>query len=88
MQNKIIAVAALFGAAAVALGAFGAHGLKPLLTPEAAQTFETAVRYHFIHAIMALVAGILYQQTPTRQLLGLPTCSLPVLYCFQAPCIY
>lgn len=35
----------------VALGAFGAHGLKNRLTPEALAVFETAVRYQAYHAL-------------------------------------
>jgi uncharacterized membrane protein YgdD (TMEM256/DUF423 family) len=43
------------GGLAVAIGAFGAHGLKDRITPELLQTFETGVRYHMYHAL-ALVA--------------------------------
>lgn len=39
----------------MALGAFGAHGLKTRLTPEALATFEIGVRYQMYHAL-ALVA--------------------------------
>jgi uncharacterized membrane protein YgdD (TMEM256/DUF423 family) len=49
------ATGALLGAAAVALGAFGAHGLKARLPPEDVAIFETAARYHLIHAL-AIVA--------------------------------
>jgi uncharacterized membrane protein YgdD (TMEM256/DUF423 family) len=49
-------IAALTGALAVGLGAFGAHGLKPLLTEHnALEIWETAVFYHFIHAVMLFV---------------------------------
>lgn len=40
---------------AVALGAFGAHGLKDRLTPEMLNIFEVGVRYHLYHAL-ALMA--------------------------------
>jgi len=46
---------AILGAAAVAIGAFGAHGLKSRVTPELLTVFETAARYHLIHAL-AIVA--------------------------------
>lgn len=46
---------ALLGAAAVAIGAFGAHGLKGRVSPEQVGVFETAARYHLIHAL-AIVA--------------------------------
>jgi uncharacterized membrane protein YgdD (TMEM256/DUF423 family) len=45
--------AALSGFLAVALGAFGAHGLKEILTRHGtAAIWETAVFYHFIHTMM------------------------------------
>jgi uncharacterized membrane protein YgdD (TMEM256/DUF423 family) len=52
-------VSAALGFLAVALGAFGAHGLKGLLTENGtAAIWEKAVFYHFIHAVMlCLVAG-------------------------------
>jgi len=49
-------VAAATGFLAVALGAFGAHGLKTVLTQNGtASIWETAVFYHFIHAVMLFV---------------------------------
>lgn len=48
----------LNGAAAVALGAFGAHGLKGKLTQSGMlTTWETAAQYHLAHAVACL--GIL-----------------------------
>lgn len=49
-------VGAIFGLLAVGLGAFGAHGLKEVLTRHGtADTWETAVFYHFIHAVVIFV---------------------------------
>ena len=49
-------VAAVTGFLAVALGAFGAHGLKEILAQNGTATiWETAVFYHFIHAVMLFV---------------------------------
>ena len=52
-------IAAAAGFLAVALGAFGAHGLKDVLAQNGtAAIWETAVFYHFIHAVMLfLLAG-------------------------------
>ncbi len=55
-----IQAGALFGALAVVLGAFGAHALKASL--EAANrldTFETAVKYQFYHALALVLTGLL-----------------------------
>lgn len=64
----MISLGALLCAVAVIAGAFGAHFLKTKLTPEALQTFETAVRYQFYHAFALLAAGILYKDYPTTLL--------------------
>jgi uncharacterized membrane protein YgdD (TMEM256/DUF423 family) len=49
-------VAGLMGFLGVALGAFGAHGLKNLLAHNGtAAIWEKAVFYHFIHAVMLFV---------------------------------
>jgi uncharacterized membrane protein YgdD (TMEM256/DUF423 family) len=52
-------IAAATGFLAVALGAFGAHGLKDILAQNGmAAIWEKAVFYHFIHAMMLfLLAG-------------------------------
>ena len=44
MDKKIIITGALMGMIAIILGAFGAHALKELLTPELLVTFDTRVR--------------------------------------------
>jgi uncharacterized membrane protein YgdD (TMEM256/DUF423 family) len=49
-MNAWFRLASLLMLAGVVLGAFGAHGLKSRLSPEALQTWHTAVLYHFIHA--------------------------------------
>ena len=49
--------AALLGALAVALGAFGAHGLTGKLTDLQLATYRTAVDYHFYHTLALLVVG-------------------------------
>lgn len=43
----------------VALGAFGAHGLKETLSPEAKQTYQTAVLYHLVHGLGLMAVGYL-----------------------------
>jgi uncharacterized membrane protein YgdD (TMEM256/DUF423 family) len=52
-------LAGIFGALGVALGAFGAHGLKNVVSdPALLVTWETAARYHLLHALaLGLVAA-------------------------------
>lgn len=54
---------------AVAIGAFGAHALRPLLEQHArTETFELAVRYQFYHSFAILFAGVLMFHFPSRQI--------------------
>lgn len=55
-----LAIAAASGFLAVALGAFGAHGLR--LEGQAAQWFETASRYHLVHAPALLGVALLAER--------------------------
>jgi uncharacterized membrane protein YgdD (TMEM256/DUF423 family) len=50
MNKKITATAAFLGMIAIILGAFGAHALKKILTPEQLISFETGVRYQMYQA--------------------------------------
>jgi uncharacterized membrane protein YgdD (TMEM256/DUF423 family) len=55
---RLVTAACVAMAAGVALGAFGAHGLSGHLASDLLATYETAVRYHLVHGLAALVAGI------------------------------
>ncbi len=55
-----IQAGALFGALAVTLGAFGAHALKASLeSANRLDTFETAVKYQFYHALALVLVGFM-----------------------------
>lgn len=58
-------VAAIYGAVAVIAGAFGAHGLKSVLTPEQLVSWNTAAHYHLLHSVALLALG-LYAATTGR----------------------
>ena len=51
MDRKFALLAAVLAFLAVAIGAFGAHGLKARVSAEDLQIFETGVRYHMYHAL-------------------------------------
>lgn len=57
MNKGILITGAVLGALAVILGAFGAHGLKNLVDPDAVKTFETGVKYQMYHALLLLFVG-------------------------------
>ncbi|KAL2023335.1 hypothetical protein VTK56DRAFT_3073 [Thermocarpiscus australiensis] len=49
---------AIFGAAGVALGAFGAHGLKKRISdPQKLANWATAAQYQLIHSVALLIAS-------------------------------
>ncbi|MBD8487686.1 DUF423 domain-containing protein [Echinicola sp. CAU 1574] len=55
-----IRLAAILGALSVAIGAFGAHGLAPVLEKMGrVDTFETAVKYQFYHTLAIFMVGLL-----------------------------
>ncbi len=55
-------VGALLAGTAVALGAFGAHALRSVLSAEALTVFETSVRYQMYHGLALLALGASTQQ--------------------------
>ena len=57
-------LASLFLFVAVAAGAFGAHALKAKLTPDLLTVYQTAVQYHFWHALGLLAIALLLMQKP------------------------
>ncbi len=52
-MNRLAIAAGAIGFLAVALGAFGAHGLEGKLSPEASAWWETATFYGLVHAVAA-----------------------------------
>lgn len=62
LSKYYISIAAFLGALTVALGAFGAHALKAVLSPAALNTYETAVRYQMYHVVALLITGILFNK--------------------------
>ena len=59
----------VFAALGVAVGAFGAHALRPLLEENArTETFELAVRYQFYHSFAIIFTGVLMFHFPSRHL--------------------
>jgi uncharacterized membrane protein YgdD (TMEM256/DUF423 family) len=56
------AVAALALALAVMIGAFGAHGLRGRIDPDSMAVYQTAVLYHFLHALGLFVVSVMPQR--------------------------
>ncbi|WP_447980463.1 DUF423 domain-containing protein [Candidatus Nitrospira bockiana] len=56
-MRRFSVLGAVFGFLGVVAGAFGAHSLKAVLSPEQLTVFETAVRYQMYHALALVLVG-------------------------------
>jgi len=61
MSNRVLMLAAVNGFLVVLLGAFGAHGLESILSPERIETWQTGVQYHMFHTLALLGTGLLIE---------------------------
>lgn len=64
MFKLFVSIGSINAMIAVMLGAFGAHGLKSRLSAEMMDIFQTAVQYHFYHALGLLAVGIIAMHLP------------------------
>ena len=56
-DKKIVVTATILAALTIGIGAFGAHGLKAMISANSLDTFETGVRYQMYHALAMLIIG-------------------------------
>ena len=64
MAKFYLLAGGVLGFLAVALGAFGAHGLKSRLTQDMLAVFQTGVTYHMSHALALLLTATLMLHWP------------------------
>jgi len=57
MKELALISGAVFGILSIVLGAFGAHALKKILSPERLESFEVGVRYQMYTALALLWIG-------------------------------
>jgi uncharacterized membrane protein YgdD (TMEM256/DUF423 family) len=58
-HKNIVITACLLAILAIALGAFGAHGLKPLISADSLAAFQTGVTYQMYHALAVLALALI-----------------------------
>ena len=68
MERKVFTAGAMLAGLGVALGAFGAHGLKAVVSPEMLAVFETGVRYQMYHGLGLLALAWAIGRWPERRL--------------------
>ncbi len=66
--RNYLLIGALAGFLAVALGAFGAHGLKNMISPAMLDIFNKGVHYQSTHALALLATGLLLREQPIPSL--------------------
>lgn len=57
MGRRFYVAGFLFGLIGVIMGAFATHGLKPILTPESLDSFETGVKFQMYHSLLFILLG-------------------------------
>ena len=84
MHNKYLRWAAILGGTGVAIGAFGAHGLKKLTTdPVILNGFETGVRYQVYHALALLGLAVFMDRHPSNRLRWAANCFIAGIFLFS-----
>lgn len=70
MNKNVLVLGAVLGGLSVVFGAFGAHGLKDLISEDSIRVFETGLRYQMYHALLLLcIGGTKILNEKTKQLL-------------------
>ncbi|MDI9319362.1 MAG: DUF423 domain-containing protein [Phycisphaerales bacterium] len=59
MYKPAFIIGFICAALGVIIGAFAAHGLKPMMEISQQQTFETGVRYQMYHSFALIMLGLL-----------------------------
>lgn len=84
MRRNYIITAALFGGLAVALGAFGAHGLERITADEKIlHSFQTGVQYQLYHALALLALAILFENFSSRRMIWAANCFIAGILLFS-----
>lgn len=66
MHRPYLIIAALLGALSVAMGAFGAHGIRNAVSPDVFEIYETAIKYQFYHTFALFIVGMLFYHFPNK----------------------
>ena len=84
MHKKFLVAAAIFGALAVALGAFGAHGLETITSDsKILHGFQTGVQYQMYHALALLLVALLSDKLLGKWLIWAGNCFITGVILFS-----
>jgi uncharacterized membrane protein YgdD (TMEM256/DUF423 family) len=85
-SEKILFIGSLSLLLAVAIGAFGAHGLKEIVTGKYLETFKTGVQYQYYHGFGLLLLGIIQMQFKNLDLKKPALCFMLGIFLFSFNC--
>jgi uncharacterized membrane protein YgdD (TMEM256/DUF423 family) len=83
MNKNFLSIAALLGALSVALGAFAAHKLREMVSPDSVAIFETGVRYQFYHVFALLVVAMLSEKFSNKSMIWAGNCFITGIILFS-----
>jgi uncharacterized membrane protein YgdD (TMEM256/DUF423 family) len=84
MHKNYLIAAAIFGGLAVALGAFGAHGLESITSDEKVlHGFQTGVQYQMYHALALIAVAMLFDKLPANWMKWAGTCFIAGIILFS-----
>jgi len=69
MKSVFLLLGALSALTGVGMGAFGAHGLKAVISPELLAVYQTGVTYQMYHALGLIAVALISRQAPDSKLL-------------------
>jgi uncharacterized membrane protein YgdD (TMEM256/DUF423 family) len=70
MQSSFLFFGALSALVGVGMGAFGAHGLKNMISPEMLAVYQTGVSYQMWHALGLIGIALVRRHEPESKLLN------------------
>jgi uncharacterized membrane protein YgdD (TMEM256/DUF423 family) len=69
VKSTFLLLGALSALIGVGMGAFGAHGLKAVISPEMLTVYQTGVTYQMWHALGLIAIALISQHAPDSKLL-------------------
>jgi uncharacterized membrane protein YgdD (TMEM256/DUF423 family) len=64
MNARFVAIGSICAFLSVLLGAFGAHSLKEILSPNMLANFQTGVQYQMFHSLGLIAIGLIAAHFP------------------------
>lgn len=83
VQKAFLIAAALGGLTAVAFGAFGAHGLKKLISPEYITMWEKGVQYQVYHSLSLFMCYFFLRREESTLIRNAGICFILGILCFS-----